>query len=201
MARAHFSDVLLSLPASFADGQIDLASLVRLLGNRSTGALLLFLALPMVVPIPAPGISVLFGVPLMLISAQILFGRQTLWLPGRFARHAIARAQLDSYVVRAEAVARKLERLVKPRFAQLTQGIALRLVGGMCLVLALIIALPVPLGHFVPGVAISAMALGLIEHDGLFIIGGLLIGGLALLVVAFAMIGLAAAGHNLLSPA
>jgi hypothetical protein len=68
----------------------------------------------------------------------------------------------------------------------------------MCLVLALIITLPIPLGHLVPGAAISLMALGLIEHDGLMIIAGFLIGGLALLVVTFAMIGLTAVGRNLL---
>ena len=61
-----------------------------------------------------------------------------------------------------------------------------------------IITLPVPLGHHVPGAAISVMALGLIEQDGLAILAGLLIGGIALLVVGFAMIGLMAAGRNFL---
>ena len=69
------------------------------------------------------------------------------------------------------------------------------------MVLALIIALPVPLGHFVPGIAISAMALGLIERDGLMIVCGFVIGGLAILIIAVAMIGLAAASNNLLGAA
>jgi hypothetical protein len=168
------------------------------LGNRSTGALLLFLALPMVLPIPAPGISVVFGVPLMLISAQLLVGRQTLWLPERFARRSVTRDQLDVYVRRALPAVRKMEKLVKPRFVQLTHGIALRAVGAICLVLALIITLPVPFGHLVPGAAISVMALGLIERDGAMTILGLLIGGLALVVVALAMIGLTTAGRTLL---
>ena len=45
------------------------------------GALLLILALPMWLPIPAPGISVAFGVPLILVSAQLLVGRRFAWLP------------------------------------------------------------------------------------------------------------------------
>jgi hypothetical protein len=194
----HFSDLLLSLPTAFSEDSISLSDLAGVLGNRSTGALLLFLALPMVLPIPAPGISVVFGVPLTLISAQLLFGRTTLWLPQRIASRRIDRGQLDIYIRRAVPIVRELEKLVKPQLAQLTHGLALRMIGGTCLVLALIITLPVPFGHLVPGAAISAMALGLIERDGFVTILGLMIGGLALVVVALAMIGLTAAGHNLL---
>ena len=194
----HFSSLLRSLPDAAVEGHIGLASLAHALGDRSTGALLLFLALPMVLPIPAPGISVVFGVPLTLISAQLLFGRRTLWLPARIARRKISRQQLDIYIQRAMPSVLKMERLVRPRFLELTRGLSLRLVAAMCLLLALIITLPVPLGHLVPGAAISVMALGLIERDGVMIIGGLLIGGLALLVITFALIGLAAAGRSII---
>lgn len=197
-ARTHFSSLLVSLGATAPDGKISLSFLTEVLGNRSTGALLLFLALPMVLPIPAPGISVVFGIPLTLISAQLVFGRQTLWLPQRLANRSISREQLDVYVKRALPAVRKMERLLKPRLVNLTHGMAVRAVGAMCVVLALIITLPIPFGHLVPGAAISVMALGLIERDGLMILTGLLIGGLALLVVTFAMIGLTVAGRSLL---
>lgn len=194
----HFSSLLLCLPTTASEGSVSLSVLAQALGNRSTGALLLFLALPMVLPIPAPGISVVFGVPLMLISAQLLFGRQSLWLPQRFASRSIGQDQLEIYIRRAMPVVRKMEMLVKPRLVQLTHGLALRIIGGICLVLALIITLPVPFGHLVPGAAISVIALGLIERDGLMTILGLLIGGLALVVVALAMFALTAVGRSLL---
>jgi hypothetical protein len=152
----------------------------------------------MVVPIPAPGISVMFGVPLMLISAQLIFGRKALWLPARIASRSISCDQLNVYIERAMPVLLKLERLVRPRLVHLTNGLALRGMGAMCLVLAVIIALPVPLGHLVPGIAIMVMALGLIERDGLMSLMGLLIGGLALMLVALAMFGLTTAGRSLL---
>lgn len=201
MTREHFSELLLSLHDSLPEEEIELAALLNILGTRSTGALLLFLALPMVLPIPAPGISVLFGIPLMLISGQLLLGRRGLWLPREIAHRALSRAKIDAYVRRSVPTIRKMEKLVRPRLASLTAGGALRLIGAMSLVLATIITLPVPLGHLVPGIAISAMALGLIEHDGLLILGGLLIGSLALLIVVLAMVGLAVASHSLLPPA
>lgn len=196
-APAHFSSLLSSLAAA-PEENISLSFVTRELGERSAGALLLFLALPMVLPIPAPGISVIFGVPLVLVSIQLVLGVRTLWLPQRLARRGINRDELDIYVKRALPVLRKMELLVRPRLAGLTQGVALRAVGAMCLVLALIIALPVPLGHLVPGAAISVMALSLIERDGVMMLIGLLIGALAFVVVAFAMIGLAALGRSIL---
>lgn len=194
----HFSNLLLSLPAAASEGSVRLSVLAQMLGSRSAGALLLFLALPMVLPIPAPGISVVFGVPLMLVSGQLMFGRQALWLPPRFADRNISQGQLEVYVRRAMPGVRKLEKLVRPRLVQATRGLALRIIGATCLILALIITLPVPFGHLVPGAAISVMALGVIERDGLLTILGLLIGGLALMVVALVMFGLTTAGRNLL---
>lgn len=65
-------------------------------------------------------------------------------------------------------------------------------VGAICLVLAVIITLPVPFGNIVPGAAISVLALGLIERDGLAIGFGLLIAVLGLSLVAFASANLVA---------
>lgn len=194
----HFSGALVSLVATVAGDETTLSAITCLLGNRSTGSLLLFLALPMVLPIPAPGISVLFGVPLIVISAQLLFGRASPWLPVGLGNRPIRKATLESYVARALPTVERLERFVRPRFRRLTQGIIPRLAGAMSLLLALIITLPVPLGHLVPGAAISVMALGLIEQDGLAMLAGFLVGGIALVVVVAAMLGLVAAGRSFL---
>ena len=63
-------------------------------------------------------------------------------------------------------------------------------VGAVCLILAVIITLPVPLGHMPPGAAISLLALGLLERGGLAIGIGLATAGLALAVVAIASTGI-----------
>ena len=199
LSGGHFSKMLLTLTArTKGTERIHLSGIVDFFGSRSIGSLLLFLALPMVLPIPAPGISVVFGVPLILISAQLLFGRRSLWLPVRLGNRTIGRSSLDSYVRRALPAIRKMEKLVRPRFSELTGRIAVRAVGAMCVLLALIITLPVPLGHLIPGTAISVMALGLIEGDGLLLAAGMLTGGVALLVVTFALIGVASLSHGLL---
>ena len=188
----HFSETLTSLVAATTTEEIDLATINEALGSRSVGSLLLFLSLPMVIPVPAPGISVVFGIPLVIISLQLLFGRQSLWLPASIANRAISRENLHVYVTRALPALRRVEHLVQPRLAGMTSCLAIQAIGAMSLLLAFVIALPVPLGHLIPGAAISIMALGMIERDGVAICAGLLTGIIALLVVYLAIFGLIA---------
>ena len=62
-------------------------------------------------------------------------------------------------------------------------------IGAICTILALIITLPIPLGHMVPGTAISLLALGLIERDGLAIAVGVVVAVVGCAIVAFASMG------------
>lgn len=181
------------------DERVSLGEIADFLDTRSIGGLLAVLALPMVLPVPAPGISVVFGIPLMGISAQLTLGYRRTWLPRRIARRSIARADYVAMVDRALPVLKRLERIVRPRATWLVKGWARVLVGLTCFVLAAVITLPIPLGHLVPGTAICLMALGLIEHDGIVIGLGLGAGGIALLVVTAASAGVVNAVHHWLA--
>jgi hypothetical protein len=83
---------------------------------------------------------------------------------------------------------RWLERIVRPRAGWLAGPWTRVPIGSICLVLAIIITLPLPLGHVVPGTAISVLALGLIERDGVAIALGILsaVFGLAVIMIASA---------------
>ena len=77
----------------------------------------------------------------------------------------------------------RAERLLRPRLLFVTSIAGERVIGGLCLVLALVLALPIPLGNMLPAIAISLMALGVLERDGVWVIGGAVIGALSLVVV------------------
>jgi hypothetical protein len=47
------------------------------------------------------------------------------------------------------------------------------LVGLVCLLLAIVVLLPIPLGNMLPALAISMLALGVLERDGYWIVAGL----------------------------
>lgn len=189
----RFSDALEAFAASVTTERLDIGTINRMMGQRSIAALLLVLALPMALPVPMPGISAAFGVPLIVISAQLLMGRRQAWLPSRFDRYSIARADLVAIVGRALPMLRSLERIVRPRVQWMAGPWMMAPIGAVCLLLAVIITLPVPFGNVVPGAAMSALALGLIERDGLAVALGLAIALLGLAIISVASASLVAA--------
>ena len=168
--------------------RVTLGDMAEFLGDRSIGGLLLVLA--MALPVPTPGISVLFGVPLIIISGQLALGYRRAWLPARLAGRSVPRSTFSTIVDRILPTLRRLERIVRPRAGWLAGPWARMPVGIICLALAIIITLPVPLGHVVPGTAISVLALGLIERDGIAIALGIFTAVVGLLVVIFASAGI-----------
>jgi hypothetical protein len=194
-AEDRLSDLLIRQAAMVTSEHITLGDMAEFLGDRSIGGLLLVLALPMALPVPAPGISVVFGVPLIVISAQLALGYRRAWLPARLARRSVSRSAFLTIVDRILPTLRRLERIVRPRAGWLAGPWARGPVGIVCLVLAIIITLPVPLGHVVPGTAISVFALGLIERDGLAIALGIVTAVFGLLVVIFASAGILSAAR------
>jgi hypothetical protein len=169
--------------------RVSLGDIADLLGTRSIGVWLLILALPMVLPVPAPGISVLFGIPLMIISVQLMLGYRRAWLPAMLARRSIARADYVMIIGRILPTVRRFERVVRPRLSWLASDWARMPVGLICFVLATIITLPIPLGHVAPGTAICLFALGLMQRDGLVVVLGIVAAALALALVAAASAG------------
>ncbi len=58
-----------------------------------------------------------------------------------------------------------------------------RVIGAFCLALAVIQILPIPLGNVLPALAISIIALGMIERDGVWVLAGFAVGVAAMIVV------------------
>jgi len=67
---------------------------------------------------------------------------------------------------------RATERLTRPRWPIMTGDIADSLTGIACIALAIMMALPVPLGDMLPGLAIALLGLGIMQRDGLFVLLG-----------------------------
>jgi hypothetical protein len=57
-------------------------------------------------------------------------------------------------------------------------------VGLVCLLLAIVVLLPIPLGNMLPALAISMLALGVLERDGYWIVAGLATAAASAVVVS-----------------
>jgi hypothetical protein len=192
----RLSDILARL-AEPATGSVTLGEVLAAVGERSFGALLVILAIPNMVAGLIPGLSILLGLPLLLVSLQLLVGADRPWLPRRLARLEIQRADLRRIVERTRKALRRLERALRPRLEFLTASWAERLIGLGCVALSILVFLPIPFANLVPATGIMLFGFSMLERDGLMALAALGIVGLSAALfggVAFAFI--AAAGHT-----
>lgn len=180
--HSPLSELLSQIAEDSSRERVSIGDLLTLAGDRAFGALIFVFALPNLVPTP-PGTSAILGLPLIILSFQLLCGRRTPWLPKAIAVRSIARADLAAVVHRAAPVLKRFERVLKPRLSLLVSAVAERLLALLLLVLAVILFLPIPLGNILPAAAMCVVSLALIEHDGLAAGLGVVIGIVSMLIV------------------
>jgi hypothetical protein len=164
-----------------ASDRLTFSELAAQLHARAWGGLLLIFAAINVIPLP-PGTSSFFAIPLLIVSAQMVFGRETPWFPSRIDRRGVTKQELSRLVAKMTVLELKVERIFKPRLARLTGPLATRLIGAACFLLALVAAIPVPLFHMAPAAAILLFGLALIYRDGMLVILGCCAAVLSILI-------------------
>ena len=197
VAGAPLSMVLVRLAHDTTRERITVGDLLQALGDRALGALLFIFAVPNVMPVP-PGVSTVLGAPLLFLSAQLMFGLRP-WLPAIVAKRSISREDLATLVRRVVPWLTRAEKLLRPRLRVLAAPPAEYLVGFVCLLLASILVLPIPLGNALPALAISLLALGVLERDGLWVLGGLVTAAVSVAVVSGVVFAMAKAALYLLA--
>lgn len=169
--KVTLSSMLQALAHDDSRERISIGDLLTALGDRALAALLFVFAVPNVFPTP-PGTSSILGAPLVFLAAQLAFGRRP-WLPAVIARRTMTRADFGALVRRINPWLARAERLLQPRVMALALPPMEYLVGLVCLLLAIVLVLPVPFGNMLPALAISLLALGVLERDGVWILAGL----------------------------
>lgn len=162
---------------------IRLGQISRALRERGFAAIMVVLAAPNLFPTP-PGLSTVFGIPLVLLSLQLLAGYRKPLLPRAIRMREIAMDRVRRTITAVLPWIIRFERIATPRLWLLPQRAAERLIGGVTLLMALILILPIPFGNFFPGLSVLSLCVGLSERDGLFAGFGLLMALVACGVIA-----------------
>lgn len=189
------SQILAELARDFPGERISLGDLLQVLGDRAFGVLMLILSLPNAVGLGTiPGFSTVVGVPQIVIAIQMVMGMSRPWFPQWALRRSLAIGDFRLMAERAGPYLEKGERVLKPRLPALVSPVAERILGAVCLGLAIIVSLPIPFGNQPPAVAIALMSLGIVERDGLFVIIGLVASAIAVAIAStvVAAIGMSA---------
>lgn len=180
--RRKLSEILSEIAHDATLDRVAIADLMRAMDGRAFGALLLIFAIPNALP-AIPGTSGILGLPLLYLAAQMMLGRSP-HLPRFVSSRGMGRAEFGALVERINPWLARADRLTAPRLHWLMDGWAERVVGAWVLVLATVLVLPIPFGNMLPGFAICLVALGVLERDGLWILGGIISGVLALWVAS-----------------
>jgi hypothetical protein len=179
----RLSECLAQIVAGDGPERLTFTQLAAQLHSRAWGGLLLIFAAINVLPLP-PGTSVFFAIPLLIVSAQMVLGRSSPWFPGRIDRRGVTRQLLKRLIDKIDWLERRVERIFKPRLPGLTGRTAARVIGAACFLLAIVAAIPIPLFHVAPAVAICLFGLALIYSDGALVIVAAIAGVLSLVVDA-----------------
>ena len=178
-SNARTSQILLAL-ASQPGERLTVREIMAVLQDRAFALLIVLLGLPNCLPMPPP-IPLVCGLLLALVAIQIVFGREAPWLPRQLMNRSVARTDVERAVGRAIPVFGRLERFSRPRMTYLDTPLTMRLMGAVILILSLgLLFAPPFVGQIPLGLAVCLVGLGLVERDGLVVVGGLVLGSIGL---------------------
>ena len=136
------------------------------LDERAFGLLILILTIPCLVP-ALYGVPQVLGVPIILLAAQVLVGREEPWLPEGILKRRVPKPWLDRMSDFATKRMGWFERLSRPRLHWLAAGPGERMAAVFMILATLTIILPMT--NTVPSVALALLSVGLIQRDGAFV--------------------------------
>lgn len=165
-----------------------IAQILDALDNRAFGLATLLFAIPSVIPMP-PGVPTVVGIALLIVSIQMVIGREELWLPRFLSKRSFSRQALVGGFEKVKPQIAFLEQFARPRLLFLTGPVATIIIGVVILVMAVVLILPLPPGgNFPPALACAILGMGLVERDGLIVLLGALVTAAASVAVYFLVI-------------
>lgn len=175
------SQRLAQIAAEHGPDRLAFSALAAQLHSRAWGGLLVLFGAIGLLPLP-PLTSIVFALPMLLVSAQMAIGRATPWFPNRLERRGVTKAELARLIRKMEWIEARIERVFRPRLSILTGPVATRVIGGLCFILALLAAIPIPMFHFAPAAAVVLFGLALMYRDGILVLAALAAAAAGILV-------------------
>lgn len=187
--RVPTSEILERLVRESPEGSTTLEWIVAHLRERSFGIVMLLIGAVALVPGASPLAGILLAVP----AVQMMLGRDAPVLPGWIARRPVRTARLVRLLERAIPVLRRLERVVRPRWATPFQATK-RVIGAAILLLGVTLLAPIPFSHIVPALVVMLLAFAWLEEDGVLLALALGAAVVSIAVTAAAVWGSVEAG-------
>ncbi len=175
------SELLEELFAAEGERAVTVREIADRIDERGFGLALLLLALPTLIPVLPPGSSGVVGGLYVLLAIQMALGRERPWLPRRVLEYRLSPRTTQGLRDRGVRIVRWMERVSRPRWTPMGDTALLRLCAVFVLAMGVVLFLPLPFLNTLPGLALLAMGVGLLNRDGILLALGI---GLALFVLS-----------------
>jgi hypothetical protein len=196
------SETLRTLINGIKGQSVTLRELMDAVGEQGLLLICAVASLPFLIPVSIPGVSTVFGAAIILISLAIMANRLP-WLPKKILDRQLDTKKLVPALEKGVNIVSRLDRFLKPRLSALTTGRLVNRVNGLAITFAgVLLMFPlglVPFSNTLPGIAILLLSTGMMQRDGLIVLGGYIFN--VITVVYFGALAYAAfsAGQGLAS--
>ena len=168
------SDTLSKAARAIPVEGMTLSQLLGTLGEQGLLVFCIFLTIPFVLPVQIPGLSTVFGLLIAFIALGVTVNRVPIFPRWLMDRH-IAATHLILVLDHGARLFARFERWVCPRWFTLTHSALMNCITGLLLLFAaglLTLPLLIPFSNVLPALAILLLTIGILQRDGLFILGG-----------------------------
>ena len=161
------------------DGDHTLHGLIEVFEEKSFAVLFVLLLGVPALPLPTGGATHVFELIAVLLAAQLIAGRDRIWLPARWKSMSLAGSNQQRFVAALMKLIRRLERLSRPRLAFLFERRASRVVFGVLVAagsVAAFVAPPFSGLDTLPSLGVVLLSLGVLLEDVAVVAAGIVVG-------------------------
>jgi hypothetical protein len=169
------SETLKKLGNKESNGKTKISKIMEDFHENGILLAMVFFSLPVAVPLPyPPGFTTIMGLPLIILSIQMIIGSKQVKLPQKINNYEIKNSTLKAISDKVVPIVVTMEKYIKPRTGFAKSVYCEQIVGFICLIAAISVTIPIPMTNAIPALGITIMSLGLLNRDGIVIILGFL---------------------------
>ena len=161
------------------DGEKTVGSLIVLFQEKSFAILFVLLLGVPALPLPTGGATHVFEVIAVVLAAQLIAGREHIWLPKRWRSLELAGDKQQRFIAGLMRSIRRLERISRPRLRFLFDHRLSNLVFGVLVIagtLGAFLAPPFTGLDTLPALGVVLLSLAVLLEDFAIVIAGLVVG-------------------------
>jgi hypothetical protein len=156
-----------------------LGSLIDLFEEKSFAILFVLLLGVPALPLPTGGATHVFEIIAVLLAAQLVVGREEIWLPERWRKRELAGERQERFLTALMKRIRRLERISKPRLRFAFNHRASNIVFGLLVIggcVAAFLAPPFTGLDTLPALGVVLLSLAVLLEDFAVVVVGMMIG-------------------------